>query len=356
MPKSRRGAVNHALINTRLVDEGGEVSLIILATPHDLLRLYSNVDEEGAEYRRNVHAYNNSLAFSCLGATYDTELTKNTKRIYTFHVQGQAYHFLNSLKHFVDAPSDASFQIQLYFYDIDEELSKRLDAQPRLRESTIKLLMNILGANPYAKFFKDFRNIPYIEDQIIVINSNLGLNQRLYNLPFSSQVATIWTESDDQPLHRNAHTQWMISTETLVELSNEQDDMLLAEFKCSQFRNLTQYTDLNNQTVDALGVVIDALSVFPVTKDNKTSMYKDLSLSMKNAEGQTSIGKVTNPSSNQTALVAKRIQSHQFKLLNKEALLQVLVCLVEKFETIEDAKENASEDDESKKTKKAKLT
>ncbi|KAL3530013.1 hypothetical protein ACH5RR_009335 [Cinchona calisaya] len=61
--------------------------------------------------------------------------------------------------------------------------------------------------NPYAKFFKGLRDVTDLENQIIVLNSNLSLYQRLYNLPSSSQVAAIWTEFDDQTLDRSAHIQ-----------------------------------------------------------------------------------------------------------------------------------------------------
>ncbi|KAL3509887.1 hypothetical protein ACH5RR_029288 [Cinchona calisaya] len=56
----------------------------------------------------------------------------------------------------IQAMPDWASGIQLYFHDTKEELSRRHDAPPKLRESTVKLLMSILGQNPYAKFFKGF--------------------------------------------------------------------------------------------------------------------------------------------------------------------------------------------------------
>ncbi|KAL3532992.1 hypothetical protein ACH5RR_006513 [Cinchona calisaya] len=148
--------------------------------PYELSRLYTGFDETNAECRKNVRTCNNSLAFSSLGVKYDHDLTKNTKGVYTFH---------------------------LYFFDTEEEVSKRLDASPKLREITMKLLMNVLAENPYAKFFKGLRNIPNIEEKNIVLNSNLGLDQRVHNLPSTSQVAAIWTKSDDQNLDKSVHIQ-----------------------------------------------------------------------------------------------------------------------------------------------------
>ncbi|KAL3497718.1 hypothetical protein ACH5RR_040450 [Cinchona calisaya] len=163
-------AVHHALINKRLVNEdyehcdtkrfhleppnfyysGGQVSLVIQSMPYDLLSLFSGLSEDKFDFKMNVRTYNNSLAFTSLGAKYDHELTKNSKGVYTFHVQGQVYHILNGLEPSAEEPSG----IQLYFFDTEEELSRRLYSSPKLRESTMKLLMNVLGQIPHAKFFK----------------------------------------------------------------------------------------------------------------------------------------------------------------------------------------------------------
>ncbi|XP_027076324.1 uncharacterized protein [Coffea arabica] len=182
---------------------GGEVSVVIPVMPYSLYRLFSGVDEESVEFRKNARTYNNNVAFTSFGAKYDHELTKNTKGVYTFRVQGQVYHLLNGLVSQNNQPTG----IQLYFYDQEEELSKRLSSSPRLRESTLRLLMRILESNPYTKFFKNLRHVNNLEDHRIVLNCNPELDQRVYNLPTSSQVAAIWTESEDEALERNAHIQ-----------------------------------------------------------------------------------------------------------------------------------------------------
>ncbi|XP_027108916.2 uncharacterized protein [Coffea arabica] len=182
---------------------GGEVSVVHPVMPYDLFRLYSGTDEDCVHFRKNVRTYNNNLAFSTFAAKYDKDLTKNTKGVYTFRVQGQIYHLLNSLKPNGHPPTG----IQLYFYDQEEELSKRLDASPRLRDSTLKLLMGILEQNPYTKVFKSLRELPNLDDHSIFLNSNPGLDQRLYNMPTSSEVAAIWTETDNEALDKGAHIQ-----------------------------------------------------------------------------------------------------------------------------------------------------
>ncbi|KAL3532517.1 hypothetical protein ACH5RR_006038 [Cinchona calisaya] len=67
---------------------GGQVSLFIPSIPYDLLRLYTGLSEESLDFKKNVRTYNNSLVFTSLSAKYDHKLTKNSKRVYIFRVQG----------------------------------------------------------------------------------------------------------------------------------------------------------------------------------------------------------------------------------------------------------------------------
>ena len=180
---------------------GGEISIVAPPMPYDLKRLFIGNDEESAHFRTIVRTYNNNLGFTSFAAKYDSELTKNTKGVYTFRVQGQVYHFLDGLVHLGDRPSG----IQLYFFDTDEELAKRLGNSDKLRESTLRLLMRVLSDNPYARFFKGLRDVPNVDNLNIVLNCYPSLDQRVYNLPSASQVAAIWTESEDQSSDRRAH-------------------------------------------------------------------------------------------------------------------------------------------------------
>ena len=65
--------------------------------------------------------------------------------------------------------------------------------------------MDILSENPYARFFKDLRDVPNINNFNIALSCYPTLDQRVYNLPYTSQVAAIWTESDDESLDKQAH-------------------------------------------------------------------------------------------------------------------------------------------------------
>ncbi|KAL3503222.1 hypothetical protein ACH5RR_037671 [Cinchona calisaya] len=127
---SQENAICHALVQTSPVNieqsilfespnfcyYGGEVSVVTLAMLYNLWRLHSGQDETCADFQKN------------------------------------------------DFGDGAPSGIQLYFFDTEEELSRRFDASPKLRESTVKLLMNVLA---------------------------------------TSQVAAIWTESGDQNLYHS---------------------------------------------------------------------------------------------------------------------------------------------------------
>ncbi|XP_071929127.1 uncharacterized protein [Coffea arabica] len=182
---------------------GGEVSVVYPVMPYALFRLYSGTDEECIHFRKNARSYNNNLAFTTFAAKYDRKMTKNPQGVYTFRVQGQIYHLLNSLTPNGHPPTG----IQLYFYDQEEELSQRLNTSPRLRESTLKLLMGILEQNPYTKVFKSLRELPNLDNHSIFLNSNPGLDQRLYNMPTASEVTAIWTEHDSETLEKGTNIQ-----------------------------------------------------------------------------------------------------------------------------------------------------
>ncbi|XP_027171707.1 uncharacterized protein LOC113771310 [Coffea eugenioides] len=179
----------------------GEISIVAPRMPYALKRLFTENDEESEHFRKLARTYNNNLAFTAFAAKYDSELTKNTKGVYTFRVQGQVYHFLNGLSE----STDRSSGIQLYIFDTDEQLKRRVASCDKLRETTLRLLMDILSENPYARFFKDLRDVPNINNFNIALNCYPALDQRVYNLPSTSQVAAIWTESDDQSLDKQAH-------------------------------------------------------------------------------------------------------------------------------------------------------
>ena len=106
---------------------------------------------------------------------------------YTFKIQEQMYRFLD---HPIPG-QEITPGIQLYFYDTDMEITKHLENSPQLNGQTVKILMQILRLNPYKIFFQRLHHVPNICHSNIRLNSNPGLDQRVYNLPSTSQVAAI---------------------------------------------------------------------------------------------------------------------------------------------------------------------
>ena len=67
--------------------------------------------------------------------------------------------------------------------------------------------MGILEQNPYTKVFMSLRELPNLDNHSIFLNSNPGLDQRLYNMPTASEVAAIWIEHDSETLEKGTNIQ-----------------------------------------------------------------------------------------------------------------------------------------------------
>ncbi|XP_042941237.1 uncharacterized protein LOC122275954 [Carya illinoinensis] len=103
------------------------------------------------------------------------------------------YHYIEDL-----VPEDGHpSYLQLYFFDTEHELENRIHDAERLDPSIIARLMDILEVNPYCRFFRTLSNISSLENHTIRIRSDIDLDQRVYNAPSVSQVAAIWTETDN---------------------------------------------------------------------------------------------------------------------------------------------------------------
>ncbi|KAF3633145.1 hypothetical protein FXO38_25729 [Capsicum annuum] len=132
------------------------------------------------------------FAFTSLGINYDKELAKRNDGIYTFRVQGQMYHFINDL-----FPVDQMARnLQLYFYDTDNEITNRMACSIKIHELVVTKLMNILRINPYSIFLKSLIGVPDLSNFYTTLKCDSGLDQRVYNLPSTSKVAAIWVEKE----------------------------------------------------------------------------------------------------------------------------------------------------------------
>jgi hypothetical protein len=87
--------------------------------------------------------------------------------------------------------------MQLYFYDTDETIRHRIQQSPNLDEGVIRTILQLLEDNPYVHVFRSLGNIANLDEYQIVLNTDIGVDQRRYNTPIVSQVATIWEEGND---------------------------------------------------------------------------------------------------------------------------------------------------------------
>jgi hypothetical protein len=165
----------------------GEISLIANDVPDELYKLFNSNSAESIEFMTYICTFNNKFALTSFGVKYDKNLCRRNKRIYTFKVQGQVYHYINDL-----LPLDGHLSyLQLYFYDTEHEIENRLHDSDRLNPSILRKTLDILRVNPYCSFFYTLRNVSNLENYQIHIRSDAALDQRVYNAPSSSQVAAI---------------------------------------------------------------------------------------------------------------------------------------------------------------------
>eukprot|EP00268_Persea_americana_P006656 TRINITY_DN12398_c0_g2_i1.p1 TRINITY_DN12398_c0_g2~~TRINITY_DN12398_c0_g2_i1.p1 ORF type:complete len:136 (-),score=2.24 TRINITY_DN12398_c0_g2_i1:268-675(-) len=134
--------------------------------------LFKSNSKECVIFRKYVRTYDNTFAFTSFDVKYDKQLCKRDRGIYTFKVQGQVYHYIDDL---IPTDGHPSF-LQLYFYDIDNELENRMQRSSKMNSGIIQKLMNILSINPYCSFFRSIQNTPGLESLQIVIKSNVGLD------------------------------------------------------------------------------------------------------------------------------------------------------------------------------------
>nr|XP_016472400.1 PREDICTED: uncharacterized protein LOC107794428 [Nicotiana tabacum] len=126
----------------------GAIRLTSHKMPPELSELYFGNTEESENFRTYIRMYNNMFAFTSLGVKYDKELARRNCGIYTFRVQGQMYHFIDDLIPSNEKPRN----LQLYFYDHDNELANRMACSTRINESIMKKLMDILKINGHITY------------------------------------------------------------------------------------------------------------------------------------------------------------------------------------------------------------
>jgi len=169
---------------------------IIVFSPAELWDMFREVTGVTSSFKTYVRSYNNAFAFTSMGVRCDRLLCRGDMGVYTFRVQGQVHHYVNSLSPVENQPTC----LQLYFYDTENEVRNRILTSKifsnKLCPEVVLQLMNILDANPFSRFFRTLQTMPNIEECRIVIKCNVDLDQRVFNAPTASQVAAIWVDDD----------------------------------------------------------------------------------------------------------------------------------------------------------------
>ncbi|KAG6628131.1 hypothetical protein CIPAW_15G180000 [Carya illinoinensis] len=171
----------------------GTISLATNTVPDQLYDLFTSNIDESVHFKTYVWTYNNKFAFTSFGVKFDKDLCRRNRGVYTFRTQGQIYHYIDDLIPLNSRPS----YLQLYFYDTEYQLENRISDSDRMNPSIIVELIDILRINPYSVFFQSLDDLSNLENQVIHIRSDVGLDQCVFNAPTSSQVAAIWVENED---------------------------------------------------------------------------------------------------------------------------------------------------------------
>ncbi|KAL6557453.1 hypothetical protein OROMI_017803 [Orobanche minor] len=164
--------------------------------PQELWNLYTSLDfADAVHFRKRCRTYNNTTAFRSLGITYDESLAKSNKGIYSLRIQGSVYHFIRDLVP-VEGPGR---QLQLYFYEPENELQNRLSQSEDLQLHILQHIVELMRRNTYALFFRGLKELPNLHEYNIVLRADPSLDMRVYNLPTVNQVSAIWNEMTGVP-------------------------------------------------------------------------------------------------------------------------------------------------------------
>ncbi|GAA0165206.1 hypothetical protein LIER_43707 [Lithospermum erythrorhizon] len=189
------GAYKFYRETTQFRFSGGEISLVEYVLPEYLVQLITRNDAKSKRFQNMIRTYNNHFAFTSIGMSCDEKYERRDHGIYTVKVQGQIHHYHDDLM-----PQQASKKlsgVQLYFYDPDHQVTNRMMTLPRLDQSIVESLVELLKPNPYSELLRQAYELDEIDQYHIVIRANPELDQRRYNMPTSTEVAGIWTEDEN---------------------------------------------------------------------------------------------------------------------------------------------------------------
>jgi len=162
-----------------------------------------------AHFQQNIRSYNNSVAFTSLGAKLDRTITDtmNAAGVYTFRIHGALHHSMGSL---LPPPGERPRFAQVYLYDsAEEQLQFRHETHPNLDPEILQLLSTVLrDVNPLVQFWRTARERIADNQQLTIRLTMLDPQQndpRRYNRPTADEVAVIIVrpEDDNEPFERD---------------------------------------------------------------------------------------------------------------------------------------------------------
>lgn len=140
------------------------------------------------DFRIMIRYYNSLFAF----ATFSANVKHLKQRgVYNLKIQGQVCHITPiTLVPKNNEPSCG----QLYIYDDNIAVEKRLKTHQNLIKSHLEILTNIMNKNPYAKNYKCLHELSYLQKlpnyKLYFMRKN-SKHQHCYNKPLTSECAAI---------------------------------------------------------------------------------------------------------------------------------------------------------------------
>ena len=198
---------------------GGQVDLPqINGLPDEILKLISDVSEDGKNFRSSIRLYNSILAFTSTSANIDKDLMNASNGVYTYRIQGSVHHKISS---YLPNPNFKPTFSQMYIYDSDMQTSIRGNMFPSvIKASILNTIQKLLELNnPYVKIYMQVGKTiskDSTEEYNIVLKSNVSYD-RTRNKPSSNEIAALIVNNDQTTTNKR---------DTIIRPRNENDQLM----------------------------------------------------------------------------------------------------------------------------------
>ncbi|XP_021974686.2 uncharacterized protein LOC110869772 [Helianthus annuus] len=175
--------------------------------------LFRSLDSDSKFFLKNIRRYNSMFSFTSMGGKVDTKINKGNAP-FVYRISGQNAHSMGSL---LPKPGDQPKFSQLYIYDTENELSNRKtlfgdsttqtsSRSKELDDKFIKYLTDMLDSkNMLVKTYRMVRNHlhekPNVSLRLRLIYQR-DKDGRTYNLPTSSEIATLIVGDENQSVEQ----------------------------------------------------------------------------------------------------------------------------------------------------------